>query len=179
MDRPKRAATKVTDFRQYHLSGELDEHLKGQVDNTIRHFEMAGAAEDLKKKLEEEKEQSRRLQEEAEILKIQSELESEKLRQKQWQEATHQLKVTQEHVEAEHRKFMEQIKEVAVATHTESSNQAMEWFQAQVSDLHKSKDTNPVDLDRHNRERGKGSRNKRAAGQTGGDCQKTGTTHHR
>ena len=33
MDRPKHAATKVTDFRKYHLSGNLEERVAGIVDN--------------------------------------------------------------------------------------------------------------------------------------------------
>ena len=45
MDRPKRAAAaKITDFRRYHLSGDLHDTLQGRVDNRITQFEMARAA---------------------------------------------------------------------------------------------------------------------------------------
>ena len=60
MDRPRRAATKVTDFRRYLLSRDLDEQLKGQVNNTVQIFEMAETMEELKQQLELEKENSRK-----------------------------------------------------------------------------------------------------------------------
>ena len=91
MDRPKRAATKVTDFRRYHLSGNLDEELKGRVDNRVSQFKMAQSAEELQRQLDEERESSRRLKEDAEIMWICNELEAEKLAQKQWQTAMEQL----------------------------------------------------------------------------------------
>ena len=49
MDRPKRAATRVTDFRKYHLSGDLDQEVRGLVDNRVSQFEMT-TAEELKQK---------------------------------------------------------------------------------------------------------------------------------
>ena len=80
MERPKCAATKVTEFRQYHLSGDLDNTIKGLVDNRVSQFEMA-TMEKLKQSLEGEKEQSKKMQEEAEVQRIQNELELEKLKQ--------------------------------------------------------------------------------------------------
>ena len=39
MDRPKRAASKVTDYRKYHLSGDLDKVLEGKVTQAIGNWE--------------------------------------------------------------------------------------------------------------------------------------------
>ena len=54
MDRPRHAATKITDYRKYHLSGDLADTLQGRVDSQITQFEMS--AEELKAQLESEKE---------------------------------------------------------------------------------------------------------------------------
>ena len=80
MERPRQAATKVTDFRKYHLSGDLDITLQGRVDTRISQFEMAKTQEELQKQLEEEKAQSKQMLEEVEFMKIQNELEAEKLK---------------------------------------------------------------------------------------------------
>ena len=87
MDRPKRAATKVTDFRKYHLSGDLDHHLQGRVDSQITQFEMTTNVDELQKELEEEREHSKKMMADLEAMRIRNQLEAEKLKQKQWQEA--------------------------------------------------------------------------------------------
>ena len=61
MDRPKRAATKVTDFRRYHLSGDLDKQLQDRVDSRVTQFEMASTVEELQKELEKERENSKKM----------------------------------------------------------------------------------------------------------------------
>ena len=70
MDRPKRTASKVADFRKYHLSGDLDKTLQGRVDSRINQFEMPKSQEELQQQLEEEKENSKCLMEEMECMKI-------------------------------------------------------------------------------------------------------------
>ena len=47
MDRPRWAATKVTDFRKYHLSGNLEDEVQGLVDTRVGQFEMAKTPEEL------------------------------------------------------------------------------------------------------------------------------------
>ena len=64
MDRPKRAAaTRITDFRKYHLSGDLDQEVQWLVNTRVTQFEMTTTnnTEELKQQLEAEKEESRRL----------------------------------------------------------------------------------------------------------------------
>ena len=102
MNRPKRAAAKITDYRHYHLSGDLDTTLQGRVGTWVTQFEMATPQDDLIKELEVEKENSRKLQEELENTRLQSEIENEKLKQKQWQAAIQQLRDTKEKAQAEH-----------------------------------------------------------------------------
>ena len=77
MERPKRAATKVTDFQRYHLSGDLNNALQGRVDSRISQFEMADTAEELQCQLEEERQNSKQLKADAEIMKIRNEHELE------------------------------------------------------------------------------------------------------
>ena len=145
MDRPKRAAAKVTDFRRYHLSGDLDNQLKGQVDLAIQHLEMTNTAEDLRRQLESEREHSKQLQEEVEMIKMHNELALEKQKQAQWHSAMEQIKEAREHADREHEKCLEQMKELTATSKGDSSSEAIAWLQAQVRDLHK---TSEPDSDR-------------------------------
>ena len=149
MDRPKRAATKVTDFRKYHLSGDLDTQLQGRVDSRVIQFEMAKTAEELKQQLEEERERSTKMMEDVEIRRIQHELEAEKLKQQQWQATLQQMEESRQHVEAEHQKYLAQLKEAATTSREDISNGMLEWFKNQSLKLSKS---NP-ETDREKEER--------------------------
>ena len=135
MDRPKRAATKVTDFRRYHLSGDLNEQLTGRVDTRINQFEMTTSADELRQQLEAEREASNKLQQEAEMLHIQHELEAEKIKQKEWQVAMDQLHEAKEKREADHAKYLEQIKDLSTSTRQDAANTALEWFKGQMEAL--------------------------------------------
>ena len=113
MERPKRAATKVTNFRKYHFSGNLDNEVQEIVDCRVNQFEMATTAEELKQKLEQEQEQSKRMQEDAEYAELQHQIELEKLKQEQWQTAIQKLQEAKTHAEQEHNKCIEQMNQVA------------------------------------------------------------------
>ena len=117
------------------MSGDLDTQLVGREDTWITQFEMATTAEELQKQLEEEHENSKRLMEDAEIMKIRNELETEKLKQKQWETAIEQLKQTREHAEQEHARAITEIKEKAEAAKSEVSTTVLDWFKTQVADL--------------------------------------------
>ena len=147
MDRPKRAATKVSDFCRYHLSGDLSEQLQGQVNLPIQHFEMAGGTDELKQQLENEKEHSKQLQEEAELMQVQHDLEIEKQKQKQWQVAMEEIRMAREHADREHEKCLEKIKEMASASRTQATNSTLDWLKAQLQDMQKAPDT-PSEADR-------------------------------
>ena len=132
MDRSKRAATKVTDFFKYHLLGDLDTHLVGRVDDRIHQFEMSNTTEELQKQLEEERENSRRLQGDLEAMRIRNELEMEKQKQKQWETAKQQLQEVHEQAEREHYRALEEMTDRAEASNSEKNSQVMEWFKAQL-----------------------------------------------
>ena len=153
MDRPKRAAaTKVSDFRCYHLSGDLDQQVLGIVDSRVNHFEMA-TVEELKKQIEEEKEQSRKLQEDVEM---RNQLEIEKLKQQQWKTALDKLKQAKEEVAQEYDKCMEQMDSIVTKAKASTTNDSLQWFKAQVEALTKSsspESTTPEEDDRLARER--------------------------
>ena len=92
MDRPKRAAaSKVSNFRTFHLSGDLNQEIKGLVDARIEQFDMT-STEDLRIQLEQEREDNRKLEENVEQAKILNELEIEKMKKQQWQIALDKLK---------------------------------------------------------------------------------------
>ena len=131
MDRPKWTAARVTDYRHYHLSGDLSQHLQGRVDSRITQFEMA--SEELKQQLEAEKEASEKLQEEAELMQIKHDLETEKLKQQQWQEAIKQLNAAKEQVLQEHDKCLTQIREISESARAEASSGAASWLSDQMA----------------------------------------------
>ena len=137
MDMPKRVANKVSDYRKYHLSGDLDETLQGTVDTRVNQFKMAKSNEELQKQLEEERAQSKCIMDEMERMKIEHKLETEKLKQKQWQVAMDQLKEAREHAEKEHHKYLEEIKDLAGTARDNTTRSMLEWFKSQADQLGK------------------------------------------
>ena len=87
MERTKRAASKVTDYRRYHLSGDLNTSLVGKVGEAVSRIEdkMTQSAEEMKQLLQEKEEKSKKLQQDAELMQLQNKLEAEKLKQAEWQ----------------------------------------------------------------------------------------------
>ena len=137
MDRPKwAAATKITDFQRYHLSGDLNQTLQGQVDTRIGQFEMSATQEELQQQLEEERAQSKQMMEEAELMKIQHKLDAERLKQKQWQTVMDQLKEAKEHAQKEHERFLGELKDITGASKRNTAKDVLEWFKAQTDKLH-------------------------------------------
>ena len=133
MDRTRRAASKVIDFRKYHLSGDLDQEVQGIVTNWVTQFEMS-TAEELKQQLEQEKEQSRRLQEDAELMKICNELEMERLKQQQWKATLDNLTKAREQAAQEHDKCMAQMEELVEAS-SDTSPSSLLWLKAQIEQM--------------------------------------------
>ena len=130
MERPKRAATRVTDFRKFHLSGNLDEEVQGLVDSRVNLFEMATA--ELKQKLEQEREASRKIQEDAERAEIQHQIEVERMKQEQWQTAINKLKKAKEHASQEHTKCLEQMDQLAESTMDQTATTTLGWLKQQM-----------------------------------------------
>ena len=68
MERPKCAASKVTDYRRYHLSGDLDETVQGRVKSVRDKFEIeynipeGATTEDLERILDNHKKEGEQLQ---------------------------------------------------------------------------------------------------------------------
>ena len=138
MERTKRAAaSKVTNYRTYHLSGDLNTALQGRVGKVVGHFEdnMAATLEEMKQQLEEERERSRKMQEEAEMQEIRSELEAEKQKQAEWQLAMQQLEITKTQREADHRAALEKIKCMVQEAGEITTRSSVEWFQQQMGKL--------------------------------------------
>ena len=147
MDRPKRAATKVTDFRKFHLSGDLNEQLQGRVDTRVTQFKMASTLEELRQQLENSKEKSRKMQQEAEMLRIQQEPEAEKLKQKEWHVAIEELKETRSQMELDHKKNLEQVKQLALASREDSSNKVLQWYKSQLESLKGTGDPTTINME--------------------------------
>ena len=113
-ERQKQAATKITDYRHYHLSGDLDNSLQGRVGEVIHQFEnnMSQSVEDLQREIQEEEEKSKKMQQEAEVLRLKSRLEQERLKQAEWESAIQQLQQARDTREKEHHEAMKRMKDM-------------------------------------------------------------------
>ena len=93
---------------------------------------MASMAEELRQQLEEEKENSRKMQEDLEVMKIRDELEMEKRKQQQWQVAMEQLKENRDKAEQEHSRVIQELKDMATTPQEEVPESVTEWLKARL-----------------------------------------------
>ena len=80
MDRQKRTASKVTDYRRYHLSGDLDQVVQGKVSEVVEQIEAHNMStniipedatpEQLQELLKEQKDNSAKLQQQLETMRL-------------------------------------------------------------------------------------------------------------
>ena len=147
MDRPKRAATKITDYRKYHLSGDLQQEVEGLVDTRVGQFEMALSAEQIKQQLEKEKETSQQLEEDVELLRLQNEMDKEKKKQEQLHMAYNKLKEARERANQEHEECMEEME--ALASKKKIPNPTLEWFKAQLGQVGMGQEESQVCPEEH------------------------------
>ena len=86
MDRQRRAASRVTDFKRYHLSGDLDQVVQGKVSEVLELLETGAMAspaqekvipvegdatpEELEQMLQEQKEASLKLEQQVQTMKL-------------------------------------------------------------------------------------------------------------
>ena len=143
MDRQRRSASKVTDYRKYHLSGDLEQTLQGKVSGTVELLEgplqttMAtspvkedATPEELQELLKEHKDNSARLQQQVEALRLRNELEAEKMQQQQWELTIEQLKHSCELMAQQHELNMNKIRCMVEEATKETGNQAVAWMNA-------------------------------------------------
>ena len=146
MDRHCQAASKVTDYRRYHLSGDLEQVVQGKVSGTVDLIENRqpimeqdpiddnAMPEQLQELLKEQKQNSSKLQQQLEAMQIKNELEAEQLQQEQWKLAIEQLKLTREQINQQHEENMEKIRSMASEpAQWASASQAVSWLQDQIS----------------------------------------------
>ena len=144
MERQRRSAPRVTDFRKYHLSGDLEEVVQGKVSDTIEHLEATlegvmsrdmsddnATPEQLQEMLREQKENSSKLQQQVEAMKIRNELEAEKLHQEQWELAMKELQEEREQMMVQHESNVSRIKTMAKGN--QAPSHAVAWLQDKLS----------------------------------------------
>ena len=95
---------------------------------------MALSAEQLKQQLEEEKENSKRMEEDVEILRLQNEMEMEKMKQEQWKVAYGKLKEAREQAAQEHQECLKNMEALASAK-KHSSPATLDWLRNQIGSL--------------------------------------------
>ena len=143
MERPKRGASKVSDYRQYHLSGDLEEVVQGKVSEAIVKLEQTldeptMSSEEETQNMEllaaarEQKEKSHKMQLQVENMKLRNEIEAEKLQQEQWEAAMQHLKNTREKMLEQHTRNMDQMKNISQTTIDRQSAKAVHWLQKEL-----------------------------------------------
>ena len=180
MARPRRlAASKVSDYRTYHLSGDLDDQLQGRVGQVINLWEdspvhaqdsetnkhntptssptqpgntpIMSDPEALRKELEEKRAANKKAAQQAEEMKLRNELEEEELKKKEWDLAMSQMKEHRAQVSAQHAKTMEDMKKMAAeATAGETKSSAVAWLQDQLRKM--GEPTDPEAKDQQEKE---------------------------
>ena len=145
MDRPKRAASKVTDYRKYHLSGDLNISLSGRVESVVGQFEERtmsqltipdnASTEELKQLVELSKANSQQRLEEMEQLRLRNELEAQALEEKRWDMAMKGLKEAKETMLQEHEKQIQEMDKMRADSSKNVSVEATEWLRKQLKDL--------------------------------------------
>ena len=147
MDRQRRTASKVTVYRKFHLSGDLDQVVLGKVSSAVELLEtpckdkvgtMSMMAEDatpaqLEEMLREQKESGNKLQQQVEAMKLRNQLEVEKLQQQQWELAIDQLKKSREHMTQQHLENMEKIRAISQEAEEQHTSQAVAWLQDELT----------------------------------------------
>ena len=145
MDRQRKAASsKITDYRRFHLSGDLEQIVQGKVSNTIEILEntprkMSQGApvneptpEQLQELIQERNEGNSKLQQQVEAMKLNNELEVARMQQDQWKEAIAQLKQVWEQMELQHADNIGKIRALSQDAINKAPSQAVAWFQDQV-----------------------------------------------
>ena len=127
LDRPRQGTTKVTDFRKYHLLGDLDKEVEGIVDSRVNQFEMA-TVDEIKQQLQLKRDQSKKLQEDAEIMEMRNEMELEKMKQQQWTTAIEKMKEAREQASQEHEKCMEKINQIVSTAKENATGGSLRWL---------------------------------------------------
>ena len=143
LELPKCSASKVTDFRRYHLSGDLDEVVQGKVSGTVKQIEAHATAmnpsaipvdatqEQLQQMIKEQKENSSKLQQQMEVLQLRNTLEAEQMQQQQWELTIQKLKQTRDMMTQQHEVNMTKISDMAEEAGEPSTGQAVAWMQDQ------------------------------------------------
>lgn len=148
MDRQRRSASKITDYRKFHLAGDLEQVVQGKVSETIERLEATDSimntpsvgeeetAEQLEQLLKEQRESSARLQQQAETMKLRNALEVERLQEEQWELAISELKNTRETMKRQHEANMDRIHKMTEENTLNASDQAVAWLQTQLGEPH-------------------------------------------
>ena len=145
MERPQcRSAAKVSNYRQYHLSGDLNEVVLGKVSETVHRLEtnnsnvitdtMDEEAQnaELQDLTTEQKEKSLKMQMQVENMRLKNELEEHKLQQEQWEAAMQKLKEERDKMLEEHQRNMELIKAGPSETPTHKRSQSVTRLQQEL-----------------------------------------------
>ena len=143
MDGQKRSTSKVTDYRKFHLLGDLDQVVQGRVSSTIdklesitKHSNMEddnATSEQLQELLKEQKETSSKLQQQVKAMKIRNELEAERLQQEQWQLALEKLRESREQMSQQHDENMDRIRNSSQDGRQKQPSPVVAWIQEELA----------------------------------------------
>ena len=139
---PRRQASKVANYRRYHLSGDLDKVVQGIVSDQVSRLEhndnmaepMIAEEENQNKELTEavqaQRDRSARLQLQVENMKLRNEIEAQQLQQEEWEAALQQLKEAKEKRREEHAANLNKMRDMT--KEAPPANQAVSWLQNEL-----------------------------------------------
>ena len=83
--------------------------------------------------MEEERQASKKLEQEVEITRLQNEMEAESLKQEEWKHALTKLEEARELKNQDHKKCMEDMDQMAVSSLGDEPSITMAWLKAQMA----------------------------------------------
>ena len=135
MERTKRTASKVGNYRAYHLSGDLGEQIQGKVGQLVNSIEVMSTNQELEQELEAQREARKHLEEQEEEFKIRHEMDMERLRAKELELSIRHLKEAREKAESVHTMKVQEMEKAANALQEQADKEAANWVEEHLKKL--------------------------------------------
>ena len=146
MERLRRDASKITNYRTFHLSGGLDTQLKGKVGRAISHIKDMSNQSKLEQQLQEQIEANKKLEEQAAEMRIRNEMEEQQCKAKALELSITHMKEARDAALAAHQKNMAELDRIAEEARNKTEIEAQAWLEEQVKMLKTNfRPNNPVE----------------------------------
>ena len=138
MERSKRSASKVGNYRKFHLSGELGDQLQGKVGQLVNTIEDMASHPELEQELEVQTEARKALEAQAEEMKLKHEMQVKKLRTKELQLSIQHMTEAKEAAHAAHTRKVQEMEKAMNELKTKTDQEAQAWLEEHLKKLRTS-----------------------------------------